>query len=533
MQINFFKFAKLPNSTAIPNMQPNSQGGNLLFQYTAAVINDSSSSLLKPDITVKIPNAQALTANYCQITSFDRYYYINDWTYNADGTWTASCSVDAMASWRTAIHASGGYVGRGNANVNASVADDVYPTELYMLNAIDSVNTGMSDAVGSGTIVIGVLDKGSSLVGPVSYYAMTPSAFEILCNELLSYGVDQDFSSLTSLNSGAIKSIVDPMQYIVSCKWFPLPLSNMFTTQDYTYATSIYLGGWHIDFGSTQANHPRELNKTAFAYPNVNTSPTPDLIIQDITHHITLDATTGPIDRFPNYPPYARYTLQTPWGVYELDGTIIFNMFANHQYQTRKIRCTWSVYADVVTGQGTFVFRGDLNPNSLHPVEDDYEFFRADIQIGVDIPLASMAMDYVGISNGMGSALQSGMGAIGSAAAKDVLGMVGSFAGFFGSLNNAVASSISPKVNSSAVGMAAFNNLITRIQVQQTRYRTIDQSEAIVGKPVKKYVTSLSDFAAATVPFVQMDKSLFNYWNCTHQEQQQIIDYLEGGCYLL
>ena len=73
MDIVFYKFGKRPNSTKRPNVTAS-------FTASDARFNDGVSSILNPEIRLTINENTTLNhigCNYCYISQFGRYYYIN------------------------------------------------------------------------------------------------------------------------------------------------------------------------------------------------------------------------------------------------------------------------------------------------------------------------------------------------------------------------------------------------------------------------------------------------------------------------
>ena len=113
LTVQFYRFSKRRESTAVP------ADGAALFTLQDLIINDGASSVMQPQLRVaerrNNVNTGIWMTNYAYIPAFSRYYYIMDWTYNGNGTWTAVCSVDVLGSFRGEIALSGGYLDRSTA----------------------------------------------------------------------------------------------------------------------------------------------------------------------------------------------------------------------------------------------------------------------------------------------------------------------------------------------------------------------------------------------------------------------------------
>ena len=105
--VRFFKFEKRENSTK----QPDITGGLLL-----SVILKENTSLNNPAFLIEFqrqdgtadPNAWP-DYNYCYVEPWQKYFFVNDWT-NEGNLWRASCSIDVLATYKTAILASTQFV---------------------------------------------------------------------------------------------------------------------------------------------------------------------------------------------------------------------------------------------------------------------------------------------------------------------------------------------------------------------------------------------------------------------------------------
>ena len=107
------------------------------YESDGFIVNDTD--LTHPSITFKFPTVSPTTWNYLHIPSFGRYYFINDWTVSGD-FWTAHCTVDVLASFKSAIGESEQYVLRSSAENNPNLTDTMYPLQ----SAVEVVNKDVS-----------------------------------------------------------------------------------------------------------------------------------------------------------------------------------------------------------------------------------------------------------------------------------------------------------------------------------------------------------------------------------------------------
>lgn len=473
-QADFFVLTKKRNST----LQPSGTG-----QYSLSVtLNDSDTSLLSPSLRLCIPSDGILLCNYVHIIKFSRYYWIDDWTYNADGTWTANCSIDVLASWKSAIISSPGYIGRAeNASIqNQYALDTYYPATNMHTTYRQTIDTGMSGTPLLGTFVIGVMSKDNPNLGAISYYAIQRDQLAIMMSSMMATAGStvQDWENIDSITGDVLKTIVNPIQYITSCKWFPFSVPNL------SYNTAINLGGWAT--GATGAK------------------------IGSMQRALYGDLTISSLPGFLDYPPYARYTFISPiFGTFDLDPTIIA--------QNKNI--TWTIDTNLATGGSVLTVKSYRTSGESRYL---YELFRTSTMLAVDIPLTQLGTNYVGIAK---TAINTVAGA---ADWQNWITSPGSqVANIANGLIDAATMALSPSVQSTGGSINGFVFDVGMMYVQQVRYATVSQSDVTFGKPVKRYLSNLEGITG----FVQYDVSLFNA-ACTSTEKDQVISMLEGGVYI-
>ena len=484
---DFFRMEKKQNST----LQPVGTG----LYSVSVTLNDGASSLLNPSIRLVPPSTGILQCNYVHILEFQRYYYIQNWTYNGDGTWTASCSVDALASWRTQILSSGGYVGRAATTSlsDSNVIDSMYPATRYQRVVSDSASTGFPWTPGGGLYVIGVISSESPNVGVVSYYMVTHTEMAKLLAKMTTItGTDTDWSNIDSITGDVLKSIVNPMQYIVSAKWFP-------ETRTVGNSNAIRLWGWNTTAGGTRITND-----------NVVGTKVIDISLSDVSV-----GASDTYKNFPRYAPYAQYSLITAWGTFDLDPNIMSTY--------RSIQVVFSI--NHISGTATIIGQiPDAGATGRR-----IELFRKEVQFALDIPLAQISTDYVNMAktavNGIGAAANVG-GWIANPG--------GNAAAIVNSAIDAAVYALSPSVQSSAGSGATFSPEISTIIVQQIRYATFPTDDDDFGKPVKRHFSSLNAFryiSGVSTGYIQMDYSDFAA-SCTPEEQNDIISTLKSGAFL-
>lgn len=121
LTVRFFKNVnKKTNSTFQP-----SESDPLTYTDFTCTLKDGT-SILDPVFDIYLSfddNPAALGYNYCKVPALNRYYFVHDWKY-ALGVWTASCSVDVLASYKTDIGSLTKYVLRSASNYDPFILDN-------------------------------------------------------------------------------------------------------------------------------------------------------------------------------------------------------------------------------------------------------------------------------------------------------------------------------------------------------------------------------------------------------------------------
>ena len=210
MQATFYQFAKRTNSTKRPS---GGQGFGIDLKAPCNII----------DPEIKIATQIDPTGyNYCYLPTFSRYYWVKNWTY-ADGLWTASLTVDTLASYRDQIGYSTEYVVRSSAKYDPKIVDNLYPTKATITEKTILANTTIfSDLIESnGFFVVSAVASGYVSFGGSVRYAMTAQTFRKLMGSLLSNTNYLNISA-DEISSNLTKALFNPIQYITGAFWVPL-----------------------------------------------------------------------------------------------------------------------------------------------------------------------------------------------------------------------------------------------------------------------------------------------------------------------
>lgn len=390
MTIEFFNFSKKKNSTK----QPTTGSGT---QYTGVELKDDC-SILNPVIKVRVAGipvptvAPVNTFNYAYIAKFQRYYFISDWVYTP-GIWEAHLTLDVMASHKTSIGAMSEYVVRSASSHDGSITDNFYPatSNITLTNTTLSLNLDTT-----GFYVLGIINNSSTISeGAISYYVMSGAQLANLKSYMMSntFLSDNNLYTNPDLSPDLIKVLYNPYQYIVSCKFYPLPFP--------TYApdvTGVNFGWWMLPYAA------KRLPEGGYIIGRTSADFT-------VPSHPQVSRGT-----YLNHAPYTDIVIYHP-----LLGTIPLDMAKINAGDTINMY----IEAETITGQGYVTIRTSRSGNN-------YILYQASFQLAVDIPLAQMNIDTIQtartavntVGNIVSSATRLDAGGVITAAGNGVLDML-------------------------------------------------------------------------------------------------------------
>lgn len=468
--VQLFSFSKKENSTARPS-------SNSATSFNCKLLKPSG--VLNPAIELNLGLNNAPNYNYAYIPSFDRYYWIEEWT-NNEPLWMASLKVDTLASYKEEIGNSNLYILRASASSDGSIIDTLYPTKVTnskIRTFADPVTFIPNRSIGDGMFVIGVVSKSANF-GSIQYYALKHTAFASLVSKLLNDStlLDNGFST-DDCQLALQKSLIDPLSYIKTCVFVP------YSYDDYSQTQSSTLTIWNWTLSGVN-NKPVVYNNFAVALP---------------TCTITLPKHPQASTRgaYCNNAPYTDMVLFAyPFGEIQLDTTKIYNS-STISLVSRMDITTGEAYVNVVVG--------------------DYCLSRLSTKLGVDITLSQVSTDMLTqATNTIGTAL----GTMGSL-------MTGNIGGAIASATNGIANGImatQPRVATTGQ-QGGFMKLYSDVTLYTTFYTIVDDDNSHNGRPLCKV---LKPNTLGGYMLVQdADISI----NCTSSEMSTIRNYLEGGFY--
>lgn len=461
IKIDFYTFAKKINSTK----QPSGTAG-----LSADCIIKRGSSIINPTIELDIGLSSSPSSyNYCYIADFGRYYFVHDWIFN-ERLWTANLTADPMASFKTGIGSYNGYILRSASSYDGDVVDMYYPAtaDISVSAAGTSQAPSWSTEFNGGSYVVGVMGKNNGQNGgAITYYRASQSAMNALCNYLMDVA---NLGTITDIEQDLLKCVFNPLQYIVSCMWFPF--SPVITTGN------VYVGWWNV---SGSGLHP------------LSSDMTYDL---SMTYSIPKHPKAATRGNYLNMAPFSRYYLYAgPWGVIPIDSSYLIG-------QTSLIT---HIKVDCVTGSGKLT----IEDSSGRVLEEHFA------QIGVPVTVGQNLINQGAVSGVTGGI----MNTISSMASGNLGGMLGAGLETIGS-----AASLSQSVPSTvgSNGSCTFKNtwqLIGRF------FDIAAEDLASRGRPLcaARTISTLSGYILCS----DADPDIA----CTDGELAQIVSYMNGGFY--
>lgn len=298
ISVVLLKFDKLKNSTARP--EPWTQ--DKIFD--GEIKGDFSPMSL--EMTFNFDNAAAMPEqNYAYVYAFKRFYFITAWTY-VGGLWVASMTVDVLATFRDEIKDSTQYVLRSQSAYDDGIIDTTYMQRGATSHAYRSTPASnfWGDTIDNGSIVVGTVCASNNNIGSVTYYAMNYATFNVFMRRLLS-SISWMNIDTAEISEELQKALINPVQYIVSCVWLPIPLS----AHSGVYVNSVALGWWSFSLTSNAVR----LSDPADTYRKT--------VYVDIPKHPKSSETAMGFLRF---SPFSRYKLKfLPFGVFDIDSSDI------------------------------------------------------------------------------------------------------------------------------------------------------------------------------------------------------------------
>ena len=489
-------FAKKENSTKQPT------GGGLAVQ---GVLKEPC-SIANPRIRIErmANDASPSSYTYAYINTFGRYYFIKDWVWT-DGLWEVDMEVDVLASFKTQIGQQSEYVLRTDSTTsdyNGAISDSAYPaTTDFSISRVVFDNPFATDGIGGGTYIVGIISGDSAnAVGAITYYAMTSAQFGALKSYLFSQPALEKMGLMElagqvltwkaeDMSEEIFKTMYNPYQYIASCMWFPINISDVPAGS----AGPIQFGWW--TFSGEDGISGSKLTQTIGNF-------------HDSVETLPVHPQASTRGKYLNYSPYSKYTLHGKFGSLPLD-TAFFEVGSY-------IVNTYSV--DYVSGQCLFqVFVSGNSSGTGRSLITKSEFM-----IGVPIQLAQIGRDYLGTAV---SALDAGRATISGALAGSVGGLGGAIIGGLsagaGGIYNTIDASM-PQLQTSGINGSYIEIELATILIA-IHFVVVDEDVHHMGRPLceVRQLNTLTGYVLCSEGDIDI--------SCYDAEKTKIRNYLTTG----
>jgi hypothetical protein len=476
MEAWFTNVGKRRNSTYTPSVT--SYEDSLKFD----VVLKDNTNVQNPVISLIWSNNRypPQNLNYVFIPLFGRSYFVENVTFERNRVFF-TLSTDVLGSFWGLLKKSTQYVIRSASKYNSRIIDTSLPIlakgekQTYEID-----NTGYVSVMSEGWYVVGIIGAEGNAVGAVSYYVMTQTQFTYFRSKLLT-----DYSymgvNVAEISAELLKAIVNPFQYIVSCRWYPIKPPTLDTL------TTVKVSGWELAGTSARLLSSSTVTTKSFY------------------------CGTGYIkqDEWKNCYPYRQIAINlAPWGYFQVDTTSLTKYGEN---------ITIRAYIDFTTGGSIAYYLCGAEANKYHVLGV------RESQFGVDIQLAQTGYGQDVIS--IAGSVAAGVGGVGAA----ILGNAKALNSVTDSINN-IATSMSDGFGS--VSSFSANASIAKYAMPQyvdvVYTYTAEQNAKINGRPLCATVKleTLSGYTLINNP----DTSAVT--NCYGEERDELTRYMQSGFYI-
>ena len=468
MIVQLFNYGKKKNSTSRPAGATGTLFNNVQLKDATSITNP---------VLVFNPTSSGMSPSpafdYAYIPIFSHFYFIDNWTF-INGLWECYLHTDVLASYRDPIGELSEYILRSSYAYNGYISDVFYPAHTNPSISMTSLNFGLDI---TGFYIIGLINNNSQpSTGAISYYFLSSAQLANIKSYLMSetFLTDNGLADLQEINKELVKVLYNPFQYIASCKFIPMAFPTVGTDEP------IQFGWWQIPFSGRKMS---QYGYVAFSYKDFTVSAHPQ-------------SSRG---TYLNHAPYTERYISHP-----LFGTIFLDSNKIDAGDTLGITIT----CDVVTGCATFVINNSTK---------DVELYQATIQLAVDIQLAQINTDVIGMAR---TAVDS-VGNIASSISR--LDIAGAVTAATSGVLNTLEASIPVLQTSGANGNFSMFNLPGRF-IECFR-EIVDEDLAHKGRPLCE-IRQIS-----TIPGYIVCSDAHAEIPCLDSERIEIVNYLNSGFY--
>lgn len=475
MKVNFYTFSKKYNSTA----RPTGTG----TEYNCVL--KTSSGVVSPTIELQLGLSSNPSAwNYCYIASYNRYYWITEWTF-VGHLWIARLSVDVLATWKPYIGSTNMYVYRSSTTYDGNIADGLYPTTSNVTISQQYL-TPIGKKFSDGYFVLGVYGESNNNT-TMAYYSIPASDFGTFIKRVYTAGVQG--GDWSGLQTGIRNAIFDVSAYIKTLKWYP------FNPGEASDNGTIKVGAYDI------------------------TCPNYNVVDSSLGYSFSYGSDYYAIPKHPqarsrgnycNLAPYSSYRLVLlPFGSFTLDSTLL----CNYSY------LSYTTYVDAITGLGAvniYVCTDSQGANAKQIITKTCNF-------GVDIPISVSQTDFKSaVGSAVGGLVSAAVGLASPKTSRKLSGLLGAGAGLANSVGELLIPSqdaISDSMGS-ILGIDYVDNSLTGIF-----FELVDEDISTNGRPLYKVTTP-----ATIGGYIVGDSTEFSA-PATAPEMEEVKRFIDAGFY--
>ena len=508
MQVQFGTDGKRINSTKIPTL------------------DTTVTCVLKRPCSVENPVLDLSTCNprwsVAYIPDFHRYYFVSNISSISDHVTRYYLTVDPMASFKQRILAHSLYVVRSQSAGSNKLVDP-YATHtadnpnIYQMTFPQDLPGSDPSYIGkfsqSGCYILQTAGKGTttSIGQGVNTYLVTASSIRSLINGLFTASSYNDEGVTVA---GAEKTFFNPMQYVISCRWFPIDPTVIGVGQT---DTAIQFGWFSLPASSAPARlvqEPTVISNTDFSLPSL-------------------------VDWTASSPEYSRYLLHVPgFGSMEIDPAFAGLPLYCH------------IVADLLTGGAKCEIRQQTT-SGVYSTRQDPVLTSANGYWGVDVLLTQLASDTANFasnlthnaseslygmdfgSTAMASFSSAPFGVSEGQAAQDLMSSISTLqavplvgSSFETGLKNLLQPQLS--VNGAVGNMSEFLGIDGKLRLTVKHYDVLEPNmNDVAGLPCHRKLL-LSNLTGYT----QCNNASVTIQSATIQEKLTIKKYLEGGFWI-
>ena len=464
------------------------------------------------DISINTPSnytdyyaySSLMTYNYCFVSEFERFYFINDISTDKN-FWYVSCTCDVLATYRDTILSGSHYVLRSASAYDEYISDSAYISKMketgeFATGSVDGTSATDPFSYSNGhsyvwCITADVIDGSlnNQQIGSNVYYWMD----DVECYTFVDYllnNVDtySGINTSTEYSAAMQKALLNPMQYINSVVLLPFAKNDALATN----------------------------NDIKFGYYTVTLAGSPSPTVKRLTQGTMMKTQVLEIT-LPKHPQAAsrgKYMNGSPYTSYELFlgafGTIPIDPAPLIDETTLQVTCQ----TECCTGMTRILVRGKTS-NSM--------IYTGTAQVGVPVTVSQLTRDMLGeVQNNLNMSWSTA-----GAMAGIVTGGIGATGSTFNAVQSIGAMAFDavrmkyPTVTGGGSN-SSFLSLHSTCYLNAKYYEIVGSNNTEIGRPLyqTKTLSTLSGFTVCSGADVAITG--------TADEAEKINGYLNSGFFI-